>query len=342
MSELTVAELDAVRHRLDRAGVPLAGPLRATRIAGGRSNLTYDLSDGRTRWILRTPPRAGRTPSAHDIVREHRFASALAGTPVPVAAPVLLHEDEDDLGVPFTVSSFVDGATVRTKDQLERLDPTTVDAIVTCLVDTLAALHAVDHRSVGLEDMSRPGGYAARQLRRWAGQWQTVGPVEFAPLAEEVVAQLRGHVPDQTTETIVHGDYRIDNTILALPEQGPPAVLAVVDWELATVGDPVADVAMMAAYRSPAFDWIVGEPGAWTSALLPKPDDLGTRYEAATGRQLDAWAAHLGLAYFKVAVIAAGIDHRSRAASHQDAGHAQARLAIEPYLALALEVLRGA
>jgi aminoglycoside phosphotransferase (APT) family kinase protein len=341
MSDLTASELDAVRHRLEEAGVPIAGPLTATRIAGGRSNLTYDVTDGSSRWILRTPPRAGRTPSAHDIVREHRFTSALVGTSVPVAPPVLLHEVEDDLGVPFTVSGFVDGETVRTRDQLERLDAPTVDAIVTCLVDALATLHAVDLRSVGLGDMGRPGSYAARQLRRWASQWQTVGPVELTSLAEEAVAQLRGRVPDRTTETIVHGDYRIDNTILALPQQGPAAVRAVVDWELATVGDPAADVAMMAAYRAPAFDRIVGEPAAWTSELLPTPDDLVARYEAAAGRQLQAWSTHLGLAYFKVAVIAAGIDHRSRAASHRDAGHPPARLAIEPYLELALETLRS-
>lgn len=308
---LTSSELHVVEEQLSLHGIDLIGPLDATLIAGGRSNLTFRLEDGATRWVLRMPPKAGRTPSAHDVAREYRVTRALGQTEVPVPPAVLLCEDPTLLGGPFAVAEFVDGTTIQSRADLEFLDDATVTGLAAQLVATLAALHRVDHVAIGLERFGRPDGYAARQINRWASQWTLVS--ESSPvqdLAMSLTNRLTDLVPVQTASGIVHGDFRVDNTLLDLKE---PRVAAVVDWELSTIGDPVADVAMMCAYRHPAFDLIVGESSAWTSRRIPEADDLAAAYESAGGVTLAAWDYHLALAYFKIAVIAAGIDHRYRA-----------------------------
>ncbi|RHW24879.1 phosphotransferase family protein [Nocardioides immobilis] len=328
-------ELALVADALSDAGVEVVGPLEAELISGGRSNLTAVISDGRTRWILRTPPRAGRTASAHDVAREHRVTAALAGSGVPVAPALLLCEDESLLGVPFTVSGHVEGAAIRTQADLAEHDDAAVGAMVSGLLTTLAALHLVDHVAAGLEGFGRPEGYAVRQLKRWSRQWQSVGTPELEPLARDVMARLADRVPTQRATSIVHGDYRIDNTLIAVDGLSP-RVAAVIDWELSTIGDPVADVAMMCAYRHSPFDLVLGAPSAWTSERLPTATELAAGYESAGGVRLDDWDFHLALACFKVAVIAAGIDHRRRAGAGAGPGFDTAGEAVEPYLELAL------
>ena len=341
MTDLSDADLAAVSDQLSAAGVSHTD-LSATLIAGGRSNLTYVLTDGSKRWVLRTPPRWGRTPSAHDVGREYRVTSALAShSAVPVARPVLFCEDEHLLGVPFTVVEFVEGAAVRTKSDLDRLDDETVARATRSLVETLAELHRVDLVVAGLEGFGRPDGYAGRQLRRWAGQWALVGNDQ--PGAAELIARLSAGVPDQQSAAVVHGDYRIDNTLLWLDGGASPGpqVAAVVDWELSTLGDPVADVAMMVAYRDPAFDLVLGEPSAWSSPRLASDETLLSLYESAGGVDLTDWRFHLALAFFKVAVIAAGIDHRSRAVHRRDtAPDTTAGQAVPRFLELGLRTIR--
>jgi aminoglycoside phosphotransferase (APT) family kinase protein len=332
---ISTAELVAVADWLAAADVPVSGPLTARLLAGGRSNLTYELSDGAAQWVLRTPPRAGLTPSAHDVVREYRVTSALMSTHVPVAASVGVCDDPTLIGVPFTVTAFVPGLTVRTRADLDRLDDSTVDDVTARLVETLAGLHRVDHVAVGLAEFGRPDGYAERQLRRWSRQWELVGAAALAPLAAEVSSRLASALPGQTSTGIVHGDYRIDNTLVRLGT-GLPTIAAVLDWELSTIGDPVADVAMMCAYRHPLFDLIVGTPSAWTSARLRSPDELASVYEAAGGVPLAAWDFHLALAYFKIGVIAAGIDHRRRAGAAAGLGFDTAGESVAGYLELSL------
>jgi aminoglycoside phosphotransferase (APT) family kinase protein len=339
VAELTTTELDAVAQVLADAGAEVVGPLDATLIAGGRSNLTFRLSDGVTRWVLRTPPRAGRTPSAHDVAREYRVTRALGAAGVPVPAAVALCEDESVLGGPFTVAGFVDGVTVQTRVDLDRLDDATVDSCVDGLVETLARLHAVDHVAAGLERFGRPDGYSERQLRRWSSQWEIVGAPALTGLATETAGLLGAASPEQRAVGIVHGDYRIDNTILRL--DAPVQVAAVVDWELSTVGDPVADVALMCVYRHPALDLVLGSPSAWTSGRLPAPAELAARYEAAGGVELAAWDFHLALGYFKLAVIAAGIDHRHRAGATHGEGFDTAGDAVAPLLEAARETARS-
>jgi len=339
--EITPAALATIADWLTAAGLSLAGPLQAELIAGGRSNLTYLLRDGATQWVLRTPPRAGQTPSAHDIVRECRVTSALLGTDVPVAPVAALCEDPSLIGVPFAVVAFVPGRVIRTQAELDTVDDSTVDGVATRLVETLAALHRVDYRAVGLDGFGRPDGYAERQVRRWSRQWELVGAADLAPLAAEICTRLTSALPAQASTSIVHGDYRIDNTILRLGGGDPPRVEAVVDWELSTIGDPVADVAMMVAYRHAIFDLVIGAPSAWTSPRLPTPSKLATAYEAAGGAPLVSWEFHVALAYFKIGVIAAGIDHRSRAGAASGPGFDTAGQSVAGYLELSLDHLTG-
>ena len=341
MSDLTTRKLAGVATLLRSAGVEVAAPLRATLIAGGRSNLTFRLEDGAHRWVLRMPPRAGRTPSAHDVVREHRVTSALGRSGVPVPPALVLEQDESVIGAPFTVAGWVEGRTVQSRSDLDALDDAVVTAVGDRLVETLAALHRVDHVAVGLERFGRPDGYAARQLRRWSGQWELVGdydaPTRAAAAALE--ARLAAALPEQRAVGIVHGDYRIDNTLLRFNGDAPE-VAAVVDWELSTIGDPVADLAMMCAYRHPAFDLIMGNPSAWTSPRLPDAGSLAAAYEAAGGVKLVDWGLHRALAYYKVAVIAAGIDHRHRAGVGSGPGFDSAGRSVPEFLAAGLHALR--
>jgi aminoglycoside phosphotransferase (APT) family kinase protein len=334
------AELAGIERTLLAAGTTLAGPLRADLISGGRSNLTVRLFDDVRSWVLRTPPRHGRTPSAHDVVREFRVTSALAGTSVPVAGPVVAEEGEGVLGGPFAIWEHVAGVTVQRREELDALPADVVDGIADALVGALAALHAQDHVAIGLERFGRPDAYVERQLRRWSGQWELVSPGVPAldGLATDVVARLSETVPEQRSAAVVHGDFRIDNALLDL--DGPvPRVLAVVDWELSTIGDPVADVAMMCAYRHPAFDGVLGFATAWTSDRLPSADVLAARYQAASGPQLHDWDYYLAFAYYRIAVISAGIDFRWRSEGSPEGGNSTAGAAVEPFLDAAAAAL---
>ncbi len=336
---LTEDELRRVAELMAATRIEVAAGLEATLIAGGRSNLTYRLDDGGTTWVLRMPPRTGRTPSAHDVAREYRLTKALADSGTPVARPLLLCEDEQVIGAPFTVVEHVAGATIRTATDLDQLDDQAVATVSRRLIDALAALHRVDPELVGLADFARSDGYAARQLRRWGGQWELIGDDSHALAARELSRRLGANVPAQGTTSIVHGDYRIDNVILTLDADEDPRVAAVVDWELSTLGDPVADVAMMCAYRDPVFDLIVGEPSAWTSPRLPDVTSLAQAYATAGGVPLRDWEFHLALAYFKLAVIAAGIAHRARVGAATGPGFDSAGEAVGTYLDLGLHAL---
>lgn len=335
---LTDTELKSVRSALESAGVTVRGDLTASLISGGRSNLTLKLADDHARWVLRTPPRHGRTPSAHDVGREFRVTQCLDQTNVPVARPVYFTEDEGVLGGPFGIWEFVEGQTIQTREQLEALGPVTVANISNVLVDTLAALHQVDHIAIGLASFGRPDAYVERQIARWSKQWEVVAPAsqELRKLAADVTTRLQSAIPEQRRTAIVHGDYRIDNALLSLSDDGGADVTAIVDWELSTIGDPIADVATMCAYRHPAFDLVLGFPTAWTSEQLADPSALAARYESATGFTLEGWGTYLSLAYFKIAVIAAGIDYRWRAEGAPEDGNRTAGDAVEPFLSFAL------
>ena len=245
-------------------------PLSFERISGGHSNLTYGVSDaaGR-RWALRRPPLGKRLGSAHDMGREHKVVSALGPTAVPVAPVVGLCEDESVNGAPFYVMEFVEGPILRGLAEAEAFpDEADRRAIGERVADTLVDIHAVDPDAVGLGDLGRKEDYVARQLHRWQGQWEKSKTREL-PAIDAVHERLEARIPEQGPATIVHGDYRLDNMILTPGGE----VAAVVDWELCTLGDPLADVGLLMVYwperrtarsRSPS-----ASPPTWRPASPP-------------------------------------------------------------------------
>lgn len=306
---LDLASLDSYLRSL---GIGRDGELRAEFISGGRSNLTFRVYDDATSWLVRRPPLHGLTPSAHDMAREYRVVAALQETPVPVARTIGLCDDVSVLGAPFQIVEFVAGQVVRRRAQLESFSHTVIGGCVDALIRVLVDLHNVDPNAVELADFGKPDGYLQRQVRRWGSQWELVRLPEDRRDAdvERLRSGLGEAIPPQSRTSIVHGDYRIDNTIL--DSEDPTKVRAVVDWELSTLGDPLSDAALMCVYRDPALDLIVNAQAAWTSPLLPTADELADRYSLVAGIPLAHWEFYMALAYFKLAIIAAGIDFRRR------------------------------
>ena len=332
---LDLARLD---QHLRSIGVARDGDLRAELIAGGRSNLTFLIEDDASKWVLRRPPLHGLTPSAHDMTREYRVVAALAGTAVPVARAVALGEDDTAIGTTFQMVEFVPGRVVRHTDQLEALgDQNTIEACVDALIKVLADLHAVDPESVGLGDFGKPTGYLERQVRRWGSQWDLV-KLEDDPREADVRllhAKLGERIPTQSRSAIVHGDYRIDNTML--DAEDATVVRAVLDWEMSTLGDPLSDAALMCVYRHPTFDKVHAD-AAWASPLIPSAEDLAHRYASAAGQPLTHWDFYMALAYFKLGIIAAGIQFRDRMGGATEYGD-KVGAAVAPCIAMGLAEL---
>ncbi|MEU1443987.1 phosphotransferase family protein [Streptomyces mirabilis] len=311
------------------------GGLSAELMQGGRSNLTYLVTDGQTRWVVRRPPLGGLTPSAHDMQREYRVVAALADSDVPVARAVAFG-GADVLGVPFSVVEHVDGRVIRTVKQLHALPDNEIAHCAYGLVDVLACLHAVDPGAVGLTGFGRPQGYLTRQVQRWYDQWQRVRTRELADM-ERLYARLAAACPAESGASIVHGDYRIDNAILDLVDPG--IVRAVVDWEMATLGDPLADLGLHLVYTDPVFAPVLSGSAASTSDRLPAPADLAQRYAEASGRDLGELGFYLSLGYFKIAVIAEGIHARFQQGLTRGTGFDTVGLAVAPLTAAGLRAL---
>jgi aminoglycoside phosphotransferase (APT) family kinase protein len=296
--------------------VPSAGPpLAFERIAGGHSNLTFRVSDaGGKRWALRRPPLGKRLGSAHDMAREHKVVSALGGTDVPVAPVVGLCEDESVSGdAPFYVMEFVEGPVLRGLAEAAAF-PSEADrrAIGDRVADTLAAIHAVDPDAVGLGDLGRKPDYVARQLHRWQGQWEKSKTREL-PAIDSLHERLAARIPEQGSATIVHGDYRLDNMILT--EGGE--VAAVVDWELCTLGDPMADVGLLMAYwpEREQAEIALGQP-ANLAPGFPSREELAGRYAERSGRDLGDLDFFVALGYWKLAIILEGVYARYAAGGY--------------------------
>jgi aminoglycoside phosphotransferase (APT) family kinase protein len=298
-------------------------PLEFERISGGRSNLTYGVTDaGGRRWALRRPPLGKRLASAHDMAREHRILAALAPTDVPVAPVVALCEDESVNGAPFYVMDFVEGPILRSRAEAEEaFDDAQRSAIGERVVDTLVAIHGVDPDRVGLGDLGRKEDYVARQLRRWHGQWEKSKTREL-DLIDDLHDRLASRIPEQGPATIVHGDYRLDNMILA--DTGE--VAAVADWELCTLGDPLADVGLLLVY------WV--EPGdefkplfdaATTASGFPSRDEVRDRYAERSGRDLVEIDFFVALGYWKLAIILEGVLARYMAGQYGEEAKAEER-----------------
>ncbi len=291
--------------------VGLVPPLRFELIAGGRSNLTFRVSgaDG-GRVVLRRPPISHVLPTAHDMTREHRVVTALYPTAVPVARTRGLCVDPAVNGAPFYVMEFVDGHVLRDAATAEAcLDEAGRRRASESLVEVLAALHAIDVDTVGLGDLGRREGYLTRQLNRWHTQFdgsQFPG-TERLGLIDRLYERLAGAVPPQGGVSIVHGDYRLDNTMLS----AGGAVAAVLDWEICTLGDPLADLGVLMVY------WT--DPGETSGVLGPAPttvpgfasrSEVRALYGARTGRSLDQLDYYIAFAYWKIACILQGVAAR--------------------------------
>ncbi len=297
---------ERLRRHLDRERPGLvAGPLDARLIEGGRSNLTYAVTDGTQQWVVRRPPLGHVLATAHDMKREHRVISSLGGTAVPVPGTVLLCEDEDVLGAPFYVMEFVEGTPYRSAAQLAPLGPERTRAAVLGLVDTLVDLHAVEPEAVGLGDFGRPEGFLDRQLRRW-GKQLAASRGRDLPGIEELHAALGRALPGSPAPAVVHGDYRLDNVLVGPDDR----IRAVLDWEMSTLGDPLTDLGLLVMYSTPLD--LPGSPISTTASAAGHPPaaELGERYAARSGRDVSALSWYTAFAWFKLAVILEGIHYR--------------------------------
>jgi len=284
------------------------GPYGFELIAGGRSNLTFRVTDSAGRaFVLRRPPTSHVLPSAHDMGREHRIIKALGPTKVPVPPALGYCDDEAVNGRPFYVMGYVDGHVLR--------DQATAEAVLTPeqrrlagedLVDVLVELHNVDVDAIGLGTLGRREGYIERQLKRWYSQFQQSAAIQHrqVPAVDEVHDFLAARIPEQQKAAIVHGDYRLDNTMFGSDAK----VAAVLDWEICTLGDPLADMGLLSVY------WT--EPGDARSALgasptlapgFPTRAELGRRYVAGSSLDLSGLDFYIAFGYWKLACIIEGV-----------------------------------
>jgi len=315
-----------------------------THISGGKSNLTYAVASPAGEVILRRPPLGHVLPTAHDMGREYTVMTALRDTAVPV--PTTLHHctDESVLGAPFYVMERVAGFIVR-----EEFPPGYADSpedkrrVGDALIDVLVALHAVDAEAVGLGSFGRPDGYLERQLRRWGQQWEATRVVE-APDLDALFKRLSDVAPDSPPSTIVHGDYRLDNTLLAPDDPG--RIAAVLDWEMSTRGDPLADLGILLVYWTEPGDdsdadrmAAVVVPSATRLPGFPSRTEVTEAYAARSGRDVSTLPWYVAFAFLKLAVVCAGIVARAKAGAMVGEGFLEAEARIAPLTALGHRVL---
>ncbi len=282
-----------------------SAPLHITLIAGGHSNLTYSVRDAEgSRFVLRRPPVGPLLASAHDMGREHRIIAALGPTEVPVPPALALWEDDDVTGAPFYVMGFVDGHVLVDADTVrEVLADDRRRHAGESLVDVLADLHAIDPAAVGLGDLGKTADYIPRQLRRWSGQWERSKTRELAAM-EDIHAYLDGHVPEQHGASIVHGDYRFGNCLTAATGD----IAAVLDWELCTLGDAMADVGYLLNNWMAPGESALGRAEAPTAAGgFPSRDELLSRYADRTGRDVSLVDYYRAFSHWRLAAIVEGV-----------------------------------
>ncbi|MEU6394285.1 phosphotransferase family protein [Streptomyces sp. NPDC046939] len=311
MSHPPGLDLDQLRGHLDRERPGLVGgPLSGRLIEGGRSNLTYEVTDGAAKWVVRRPPLGHVLATAHDMKREHRVIAGLHPTAVPVPEPLLLCEDTEVIGAPFYVMEFVEGTPYRTAEELAPLGPERTRAVVLGLVDTLVDLHAVDPAEVGLADFGRPEGFLDRQLRRWGKQLDASRNRDLAGI-DELHAALGRSLPASPAATIVHGDYRLDNVLVRQDAaDGADRIKAILDWEMSTLGDPLTDLGLLVMYSAKLE--LPNSPISTTASAPghPAPAELVERYATRSGRDVSAVSWYTAFAWFKLAVILEGIHYR--------------------------------
>jgi aminoglycoside phosphotransferase (APT) family kinase protein len=313
--------------RLSRYAPELfVGELSAELIAGGRSNLTYVVQTAHRRLVVRRPPMGHVLATAHDMAREHRVISSLGGTGIPVPQTYLMCEDPDVIGSPFFVMEHVTGVPYRDAAQLAELGPERTATVLHRLVDTLADLHEVDVDAVGLGDFGHPDGYLERQVRRW-GEQLDASRSRDVPGIDELRADLTPDIPVSGAPAIVHGDYRLDNSLVH-----EDRITAVLDWEMATLGDPLSDVALLVVYSSPAL--AEHATGVVSSAPLargyPTAEELVARYVHHRDLDVSRLDWYVAMAYFKLAVVLEGIHYRYTRGQTVGAGFDQIGALVAP------------
>ncbi|GAA4510144.1 phosphotransferase family protein [Brevibacterium yomogidense] len=325
------------RWHADEGFGPLVGELRAELITGGKSNLTYRVYDDFSSWVVRRPPLGHVQETAHDMGREFRVMSSLGASEVPVPGTYALCTDLSVLGANFYVMEYVRGISYRNAEQLRPLGPETTTAVVDSMIDVLAALHSVRPPDVGLSSLGRPEGFLGRQVRRWGRQLEGSRSRDL-PDADRLLHKLNEradtHADGETS--IVHGDYRLDNLLVR-----DGAVHAVIDWEMATLGDPLTDLALLFVYHR--LNQISNARGVATASMAPGYPGIEhqlLRYQAASGRRVNDMSFHLGLAHFKLAVILEGIHYRHVRGGTVGDGFADVGASVQPLLAAGLRAIR--
>jgi aminoglycoside phosphotransferase (APT) family kinase protein len=313
LSPDTSRPVDDATPGIDRAVVDpwLAGaidglvlPLSYALIAGGRSNLTYLLTDAEgSRFVLRRPPLGHLLPSAHDMAREHRIISALNPTNVPVAEAVAFCDDSAITERPFYVMRFVDGLILRTQEDAEAIPRATRAAISASLLEVLGDLHSLDVDAVGLGQLGKHEGYVSRQLTRWHAQF-TASKLREVPEVDAVFAKLSARIPTQQRVSIAHGDYRLDNTMVSVHGK----VVAVLDWEICTLGDPLADLGTLFVYSPEPGDPNppLGFAPTMAEGFATKAEMLSI-YEKRSGLDVSQITYYVAFAYWKLACILDGV-----------------------------------
>lgn len=298
------------------SGVADLGELHGVQlIAGGRSNLTYRLDLDGGRLVLRRPPLGHVLPTAHDMSREYRVLTALQDTAVPVPTPMAICQDPEIIGAPFYLMRYVDGLVLRSPADGSLVSAEQAAQLSELLAQMMATIHAVNIEEAGLSGFGRPAGYMARQLARWQKQWELSVQREM-PGYEELVARLAAGLPESAEGTLVHGDFRLDNTLIRLGNGASGAsIAAVVDWEMSTLGDPLADLGLTLSYWADASDdrsWLDINVGAGITAqpgFLTR-SQFAARYAEITGRDLSGIGYYIAFGYFKLAVVLEGINAR--------------------------------
>lgn len=303
------------KDRLDEAALEgwmrahvegFAGPIILSRFKGGQSNPTYRIDTPARSYVLRRQPFGQLLPSAHAVDREFRVIAALHPTGFPVPIPYGLCEDSDVIGSKFYIMGLSEGRNLW-NGALPASDPAERRAIYSAMTDTLAALHRIDPAAVGLADFGKPGDYCVRQLGRWTKQYR-FSETETVPEMDRLIDFLTATVPPQLANGITHGDYRLDNVIFAANE---PRVVAVLDWELSTLGDPIAD------FANYLMGWVMEPDGRasiagldWAALGIPSIEETVARYEAQTGFTVPALEWYLAFSLFRITAILQGIKKR--------------------------------
>lgn len=336
--ELAAAvDIASLQQWFDGAIGDRQGPLRVSHLSGGSSNLTLRIDDDARSFVLRRPPVGAFLATANDMGREFTVQKGLYPTYVPVPKPFAYCDDDQVIGAQFYVMDFLDGVVYTDAEKVAHLDAAQSQQATFALIDNLACLHAVDFNAVGLSDLGKPEGFVSRQVTRWCGQWEKSKQRDL-PAIDELARRLEKSVPTQSDSSIVHGDYSFNNTMW--DRNDPTKMIAILDWEMSTLGDPLTDVGMVAVYWGAAGErmWRGRAPQPHrANAGFGSVDQLLSRYEQQSGRSIDNIDFYQVLAVFKLAIITEGALARIRK-TRPDESTAHVEQTIADLSAIALDI----